>query len=305
MKISRRQFLHSFSGLGLGALGWPVPALPTATVQRAIPKSGEPLPVIGMGSWLTFAVGEDAAARAVRTRVVQTFVELGGTVIDSSPMYGSSEAVIGHALSQVKNKDRLFAASKVWTHGWQAGVRQMQRSQALWGIPRFDLMQVHNLLDVDTQLQTLTAWKAEGRIRYIGVTTSHGRRHEALIELMQQRAELDFVQFTYNITHREAESRLLPMAQERKLAVIINRPFDGGDLFEHVQAKPLPAWVADYGITSWSQYFLKFIVAHPAVTCAIPATSRVEHLRENMGALQGALPDARTRQRMLDYFHQS
>ena len=303
MTFSRRHFLRSLSGLGLAALAWPVRGQPAAGLQRAIPKSGERLPVIGMGTWLTFAVGEDSTARAMRTRVVQTFFDMGGAVIDSSPMYGSSEAVIGHALSQVQNKARLFAASKVWTHGWQSGVRQIRRSQALWGIQRFDLMQVHNLLDVDTQLHTLKAWKAEGRLRYIGVTTSHGRRHDELIELMQQRAELDFVQFTYNLTHRDAEARLLPIAQEHQLAVIINRPFDGGDLFDHVQSKSLPEWAAEYGIGNWSQYFLKFIVSHPAVTCAIPATSRVEHMRENMGALQGNLPDAAGRQRMLDYFH--
>jgi diketogulonate reductase-like aldo/keto reductase len=181
------------------------------------------------------------------------------------------------------------------------GIWQMNASQRLWGVARFDLMQVHNLLDWETHLETLLAWKAEGRIRYIGVTTSHGRRHETLEEVMRTQP-LDFVQFTYNLADREAEQRLLPLAAERGIAVIANRPFQGGALFDRVRDRPLPAWAADFDCVNYAQFFLKFIVSHPAVTCAIPATSKVEHMRENMGAAVGRLPDAQTRAHMHAYF---
>jgi aryl-alcohol dehydrogenase-like predicted oxidoreductase len=259
------------------------------------------LPVVGLGSWITFNVGDDRRKRAERREVLQAFFDQGGRLIDSSPMYGSAQKVIGALLPQVRGRDALFAATKVWTVGGEVGVRQMLESRGLWGVDRFDLMQIHNLLDWETHAQTLKAWKAEGRVRYTGVTTSHGRRHEEM-ERAMQREPFDFVQFTYNIVDREAEQRLLPLAQERGMAVIVNRPFRRGALFDRVQGRPLPPWAAEFECRNWAQFFLKFIVSHPAVTCVIPATSRTDHLLENMGAMRGPLPDAALRRRMADWF---
>ena len=275
-------------------------------ITRTIPATGEQIPVIGMGSWITFDVGENPTARATRVQVLRTFFELGGVLIDSSPMYGSSEAVIGYCLSQlglpqINNQQSLFAATKVWMYGQTPGIKQMNTSQALWDVPQFALMQIHNLLDWESHLETLQAWKSEGRIRYIGVTTSHGRRHQELENILHTQP-IDFVQFTYNLRDRVAEKRLLPLATERGLAVIINRPFQRGALFSAVQGQPLPTWASEFDCANWAQFFLKFIISHPAITCAIPATSRVDHMRENMGILIGKLPDESTRQRMAAYF---
>jgi len=302
--FTRRRFLGWCSGLGLSLTLNPKFVLASnANIQlRSIPKSGERLPAIGMGSWLTFAVGEDAEARAARVNVLQAFFQLGGRLIDSSPMYGSSEEVIGYCLQKLQAQDRVFSATKVWTVGWQAGIRQMHRSRALWGVKRFDLMQIHNMLDWHTHLETLKAWKQEGRIRYIGITTSHGRRHHELEKVLAKEDAFDFVQFTYNIEDREAEQRLLPLAAERKLAVIINRPFQRGSLFDNVAGKSLPAWASEFDCHNWAQFFLKFIISHPAVTCAIPATSRVDHMQQNMGSLRGRLPDAGLRNKMIRYY---
>ncbi len=265
---------------------------------RAIPSSGERLPVIGMGSWMTFDVA-DESRRATRLPVLQAFFDHGGALVDSSPMYGYAEEVIGETLRNVTNKDRLFAATKVWTPGRWLGIQQMEASRRLWGVPRFDLMQIHNMLDWETHLETLKQWKADGRIRYIGITTSHGRRHEEL-ERALRRETFDFVQFTYNVVDRDVEQRLLPLAAERGIAVIINRPFQRGALFKYVHGKALPDWARAIDCASWAQFFLKFIVSHPAVTCAIPATTRVDHVVENMGAASGRLPDADQRRRMAD-----
>ena len=295
----RHRFLQWLAGLGAAsALGPGVAAPPLPVIKKSIPSSGELLPVIGMGSWLTFDVGADEALRATRVQVMQEFFDRDGALIDSSPMYGSSQEVIGYCLRQIQNKQALFAATKVWIYGQWLGIKQMQAAQQLWGVARFDLMQIHNMLDWQSHLETLRAWKAEGRIRYIGITTSHGRRHQDL-ERALAKEPFDFVQFTYNLVDREVEQRLLPLAAERGIAVIINRPFQGGALFGPVRGKPLPAWAADFDCSNWAQFFLKFIVSHPAVTCAIPATSRVAHMRENMGAGFGRLPDAETRRRML------
>ena len=272
-------------------------------IMRAIPSSGERIPVIGMGTWLTFDVGRSTTARARLLPVLQEFFDRGGRLIDSSPMYGSSEPVVGDLLKQVRPRPALFAASKVWIPGRRFGAIQMEESRGLWGIARFDLMQVHNLLDWEGHLQTLKEWKSSGRVRYIGVTTSHGRRHDELERIMR-REPLDFVQFTYNLADRSAESRLLPLARERRMAVILNRPLDGGNLFERVRGRSLPSWAADFDCRNWSQFFLKFIVSHPSVTCAIPATSRHAHMVENMGAASGRLPDAPMRKRMVDHFSQ-
>ncbi len=269
-------------------------------LTRPIPASGETLPVIGMGSWITFDVGGDQAARDQRVEVLRAFFDAGGAMIDSSPMYGTSEEVIGDALARLDDKATLFSATKVWTPSARRGPEQMEASRRLWGVERFDLLQVHNLVEWEGHLETLKAWKAAGRVRYLGLTTSHGRRHAALERLMTTEP-LDFVQFTYNLVDREAERRLLPLAAERGLAVIINRPFRRGALFDAFGRKPLPAWASEIDCANWAQFFLKFVVSHPAVTCAIPATSRVDHMRENMGAAYGRLPDPKLRQRMRRY----
>lgn len=302
-EVNRRAFLKQLAGLGAAILFKPGAAIAAErpAFTKAIPATGERLPVIGMGSWITFDAGNSSYERAVRARVMQAFFDHGGALIDSSPMYGSSEEVIGQGLKTVTNKDRLFAATKVWILGKRSGIRQMEESQKLWAVPRFDLMQIHNMLDWETHWETLKAWKAAGRVRYVGITTSHGRRHESLAKVMEK-TSFDFVQFTYNLEDREVEQRLLPLAAERDMAVIINRPFDGGSLFHRVRGKPLPSWAAEFDCQNWAQYFLKFIVSHPAVTCAIPATSRVDHMIENMGAGFGRLPDAVMRRRMIEYF---
>jgi len=251
-----------------------------------------------MGTWLTFDVGDDADARAARAGVLQAFFDQGGALVDSSPMYGSAQEVVGDALTRVRGREALFSATKVWTLGRAAGIRQMEEAHRLWGVARFDLLQVHNLLDWEAHLATLKAWKVEGRVRHIGVTTSHGRRHDDLERLMRSEP-LDFVQFTYNVADREAERRLLPLAAERGIAVIANRPFQGGALFGRVRGRPLPGWAAEIDCANWAQLLLKFVVSHPAVTCAIPATSRVGHMLENMGAGFGRLPDAALRRRIV------
>jgi diketogulonate reductase-like aldo/keto reductase len=302
-EVKRRTFLKQLAGLGTAILLKPRAAIAAErpAITKAIPSTGERLPVIGMGSWITFDVGNNSYERAARAKVLRAFFDNGGALIDSSPMYGSAEEVIGEGLKTIKNKEKLFAATKVWILGKRSGIRQMETSQQLWGVKRFDLMQIHNMLDWETHWETLREWKVEGSVRYVGITTSHGRRHEDLAKAMAK-TPFDFVQFTYNLEDREVEQRLLPLAQERGMAVLINRPFDGGSLFRWVRGKPLPPWAAEFDCTNWAQYFLKFIVSHPAVTCAIPATSKVDHMLENMGAGFGRLPDAAMRKRMIEYF---
>ncbi|WP_422365215.1 aldo/keto reductase [Pelagibius sp.] len=272
-------------------------AAASGLLTRAVPVSGERLPAIGMGTWITFNVGDDAALRAQRSQVLQAFFDAGGGMIDSSPMYGSAEAVIGHGLAKTGQPASLFSATKVWTWSQAGGVEEMEESRQLWGVDRFDLLQVHNLLSWESHLETLRGMKGEGRLRYIGITTSHGRRHEDFETVMRQ-PDIDFVQFTYNVLDREAEDRLLPLAADLGKAVIINRPFRRGALFDRVAGQPLPAWASEIDCANWAQFFLKFIVSHPAVTCAIPATSRIDHMAENMGALHGRLPDTAERRRM-------
>jgi len=299
--MDRRSLLKAAAALaGLPALG---AAAAEAPLTRAVPSSGERIPVIGLGTWITFDV-TDAPGREARSAILRAFFESGGRLVDSSPMYGASEEAIGVGLDRIGRPAPLFAATKVWTVGGVAGRRQMERSRALWKVPRFDLMQVHNFLDWETHLPTLKAMKAEGRLRYVGVTTSHGRRHDLGEELLR-RERLDFFQVTYNLADREAEQRLLPLAAERGTAVLINRPFDGGAQFTRVKGKPLPGWAAEIGATTWAAAFLKWIAAHPAVTVAIPATSQLPHLRENMAALAGPLPDAALRKRIAADFERA
>ena len=280
-----------FAGAQRRVLAAPGEALPQ---RRPIPSSEETIPVIGMGSWITFNVGGVRRLRNDRAEVLRTFFDLGGGMIDSSPMYGSSEEVIGHGLDRIGKTEGLFSATKVWTSGREDGIAQMRQSRALWDVQRFDLMQIHNMLDWETHYETLAEWKAEGRIRYLGITTSHGRRHEDL-EAAMKKVPFDFIQLTYNAADREAANRLLPLAADRGIGVIINRPFQRGSLVDRVATSPLPSWAADIGCESWAQILLKYIISHPAVTCAIPATTRVDHMRENMGAGSGPLPDERLR----------
>jgi diketogulonate reductase-like aldo/keto reductase len=253
-----------------------------------------------MGTWLTFDVGDYANQIAQRAQVLKAFFAGGGGMIDSSPMYGSSEQTVGACLKLLDDHGELFTATKVWTPTRWLGIQQMEASMEKWGVSRFDLMQIHNMLDWQTHIETLKAWKAQGRVRYIGITTSHGRRHAELAAALQ-RESFDFVQFTYNLLDREAESRLLPLATDLGVAVIINRPFRRGGLIDLLAGRPLPAWAGEIGCESWAQYLLKFILSHPSVTCAIPATSRVDHMQENLQAAMGELPEPGMRQRMVDY----
>ncbi|ARS52402.1 aldo/keto reductase [Kushneria konosiri] len=300
LPIRRRHFLLGLAATGLAAR-WPKVFAESGDepITRLIPATGEALPVIGMGTWRTFNVGSDPMLLDQREQILELFFQRGGRVVDSSPMYGSAEAVMGDLLGRLEQRD-LFAATKVWTRDEGETLEAVENSEALWGVARFDLMQVHNLLGWEGHLETLQALKSQGRLRYIGVTTSHGRRHDELERIMT-REPLDFVQLTYNIADRAAQNRLLPLARERGIAVIANRPFQGGRLFDRVRSQPLPAWAGEAGISSWAGFFLKFIVSHPAMTCAIPATTQLAHMRENMAALYGRLPDEAQRQRMIDH----
>jgi aryl-alcohol dehydrogenase-like predicted oxidoreductase len=294
--ITRRDLLQ-LALAGSAAAVLPVRTAASPTLQRAIPRRGEQLPVIGLGSWQTFDIGASAAARAPLREVLAEFVRRGGRVVDSSPMYGRSEQVIGDLAAELGLRDKLFLATKVWTDGRDAGIRQMEQSLRRLHAPRLDLMQVHNLLDWRTHLATLRAWKEQGKVRYLGVTHYTESAYDDLEQVLKAEP-LDFVQLNYSIVERAAEQRMLPLAAERRVAVLVNRPFAKGGLFARVRGRPLPPWAAEFDCASWAQFFLKFIVAHPAVTCAIPATSKVQHLIDNMGAGTGALPDAETRARM-------
>jgi diketogulonate reductase-like aldo/keto reductase len=266
-------------------------------VLRTIPSSRETLPVIGLGTWQTFDVGGDATERAPLREVLQRFVALGGRAIDSSPMYGRAEAVVGELAADLRLRDALFLATKVWTTGREAGIAQMEASVRHFRTRVVDLIQVHNLVDWRTQLATLREWKRAGRIRYLGVTHYTASAYAELERVM--RAEtLDFVQLNYSAVEREAERRLLPLAADRGIAVLVNRPFAEGRLFRRLRGQPVPAWAGELGCGTWAQLFLKWIAAHPAVTCVIPATSRPEHLADNMQALLSPLPDAPTRDRI-------
>ena len=281
--------------LAAGALVKPAQAAPLAT--RAIPATGEALPIIGVGTWQTFDVGNDAAARAQLREVLEL---LNGNVVDSSPMYGSSEAVAGELIAGLGMRRRLFIATKVWTSGRAEGIRQMETSFRRLRVERMDLMQVHNLVDVATHTATLKDWKKQGRVRYIGITHYTASAYPE-VERWMRTGDYDFLQINYSLDEREADDRLLPLAREKKIAVIVNRPFGQGSLFRRVRGKALPAWAqAELGVQSWAQYFLKWIVGHPAVTCAIPGTGKPEHMRDNLAAGVGPLPDASQRARMAE-----
>jgi diketogulonate reductase-like aldo/keto reductase len=298
--LSRRTFLRSAVASGAAT----ILGSSSASAQRGplltkpVPSSGEALPLVGLGTWITFNVGNDPVARDACAEVMAGFFAAGGRLIDSSPMYGSSQDVIGYGRKKLGAPERLFAADKVWISSGARGPAQIEASRRRWGVPKFDLLQVHNLLSWEAHLRTLAAMKAEGQVRTIGITTSEGRRHRDFEQIMRKEP-LDFIQVTYNVLDREVEDRILPLARDRGMAVIINRPFREGELTKKLARNPLPSWAAEIDCANWAQVLLKFIVAHPAVTCAIPATSRVDHVRENMGASYGRLPDAAMRARIV------
>jgi len=299
--ISRRQFLGVAGVLAAGLVLPDEMFAESGQISKVIVKTGEKLPVIGMGTSRTFdAIGNTELLTRLQ-QVTQTFFDMGGGMIDSSPMYGSAQEVIGELLPGVARETNLFAATKVWVQGKEQGLEQMEVSRQQWGIKRFDLMQIHNLIDWETHLETLKQMKAEGKIRYVGITTSHGRDHNELINILKKH-DFDFVQLTYNIGNRDVESPLLSIAQEKGIAVIVNRPYQRGALFHQVKGKSVPTWAQEFDCTSWGQYFLKFAVSHPAVNCAIPATSKVKHMQDNMQAGRGRLPTAKQRTQMVSYF---
>jgi diketogulonate reductase-like aldo/keto reductase len=266
---------------------------------RAIPSSGERLGVIGCGTWQTFDVGSAEEDRKRLAEVLRILFDAGGSVVDSSPMYGRSEAVTGDLLTQLNMHERAFIATKVWTRGAAEGVRQMEESMRLLQHKRIELMQIHNLVDWRTHLKTLRAWKEAGRIRYLGIT-HYTESAFGELEAIMKAEKLDFVQLNYSLDDRAAEARLLPLAAERGIAVLVNQPFGGGGLLRGLADRPLPAWAADIGCASWAQVLLKYVVSHPAVTCAIPGTSRPQHMRDNAAAGMGVVPDAAMRRRMAD-----
>jgi diketogulonate reductase-like aldo/keto reductase len=272
-------------------------AAATSVLERPIPCNGELLPVIGLGTWRGFDVGAAASQRAPLADVLARMVGLGGRVIDSSPMYGAAESVVGDLAAGLGITDTLFLATKVWTSGRDAGVAQMEQSLRRLRARRLDLMQIHNLVDWRTHLGTLRAWKEAGRIRYLGVTHYTASGYDELERVLRSEV-VDFVQLNYSIAEREAEHRILPLAADRGVAVVVNRPFAGGGLFRRVASRTLPGWATEVGCESWTQVFLKWIVGHPAVTCVIPGTSRPEHMVDAMQAGIGALPDAAARGRM-------
>jgi diketogulonate reductase-like aldo/keto reductase len=297
----RRRALGLLAGAPAALAVNPAMSAPSPLITRPIPSSGERLPVIGLGTWQTFDVGGDERARAPLREVLSAMTESGAKLIDSSPMYGSSESVVGDLVAELELRPRLFLATKVWTSGREEGIRQMEQSFRRLRVEKLDLMQVHNLVDVAVHTRTLADWKQAGRVRYVGIThyTSSAFRE---VERWLKGGNYDFLQINYSLDEPEAAERLLPLAHDKNAAVIVNRPFGKGSMFRRTRGKPLPDWARELGIASWAQYFLKWIVAHPAVTCAIPGTSKPEHMRDNLGAARGALPDAAMRARMAEYF---
>lgn len=300
--MSRREAVRLLAATGAFALS---PAMVNAERDarrsplsaKPIPSTGETLPVIGLGSWRTFDVGPSEAERAPLREVLRLFAELGGRLVDSSPMYGQAEGAIGDLAAGLGLRDRLYLATKVWTAGREAGLRQMEESFRLLRTGKVDLMQVHNLVDLETHLAVLRDWKAAGRIRHIGITHYHAGGHAEVAKAMAAHP-VDFVQINYSVGEREAEARILPLAAELGIAVIANRPFSGGSLFRRLRSRPLPPWASSIDCASWAQLLLKFAVSHPSVTSAIPATSQAAHLRDNMGAGLGRMPDADLRARI-------
>ncbi|MFA9460468.1 aldo/keto reductase [Thiohalorhabdus methylotrophus] len=297
--ITRRTALKLMAAAGGLALSGGAPAVRAekSLRTREIPASGESIPVVGLGTARTFDVGPGEAERAPLYRVLEEFFAAGGRVIDTSPMYGTAETVVGDLLTEMKHPE-VFYATKVWTRGERSGIRQMERSAERMRTEVIDLMQVHNLVDWRTHLETLERWKAEGRIRYLGITHYVNSAFDELARIMKQR-DLDFVQLPYNLANREAADRLLPLAADRGIAVLVNEPFETGALFGQVGDMEVPPWAREFGAETWAQFFLKFILARPEVTCVIPATSDPQHMADDMRAGMGALPDAQQQERMV------
>jgi diketogulonate reductase-like aldo/keto reductase len=295
--MQRRAFLGFGAALAIGIAH----AQARRIMTRKIPSTGEELPAIGLGTWQVFDVGGNAAERAPLREVIARFEKAGGRLVDSSPMYGSAESVAGDLVAELGLRDRLFIATKVWTRGREEGIREMETSFKRLRVKQMDLMQVHNLLDVDVHTKTLLDWKSQGRIRYLGITHYTASAH-AEVERQLNKQKYDFLQINYSLAERDSEKRLLPYCLENKIAVIANRPFAEGAMFRRVRGKPLPPWASEIGIASWAQFFLKWIVGHPAITCAIPGTGKPEHIADNVAAGFGALPDAGQRKRMAEYF---
>src|SRR2546426_9358504 len=302
MDISRRNWLKLAAALAFGGRMPPGHAADSPTpLERTIPKTGKRIAAIGVGTWQVFDVAGDAAETALARETLKTFVGMGGRVVDSSPMYGSSESVTGQLAAELGVKSKLFVATKVWTSGKQAGIRQMEDSMRKLRVERLDLMQVHNLVDAPTHLATLREWKNAGRVRYLGVTHYHAGAHADLEKIIRP-GDIDFVQVNYSLAEPEADRRLLAAAADSRTAVIVNRPFAEGSMFRRVRDKALPAWAQEIGCASWAQFFLKWILGHPPVTCATPGTRNPKHVVDNLGAASEPLPDEATRRKMSDYF---
>jgi diketogulonate reductase-like aldo/keto reductase len=302
MDESRRDLLRLLGGCGaVFALG-SVSGQTRTIMTRKIPSTGEAIPAIGLGTWQVFDAGNNAAARAPLREVLAAFAKAGGKMIDSSPMYGSAESVAGDLVAELGLREELFIATKVWTRGREEGMREMETSFKRLRVKQMDLMQVHNLLDVDVHTKTLRDWKSQGRIRYLGITHYTASAH-AEVERQLKKEKYDFLQINYSLAERESEKRLLPYCLQNKIAVIANRPFAEGAMFRRVRGKPLPPWAGEIGVESWAQYFLKWIAGHPAITCVIPGTGRPEHVADNVAAGFGALPDEKMRKQMAEYFN--
>ena len=299
--MKRRHFLRITTAFMGSMLFTPVRAkLEVSPFSKIIPSSGKSIPAIGLGTFVNFNVADDPDVLLQRTQLLKHFFELGGGMIDSSPMYGASERNLGYCLSRLKQIDGLFAATKVWTTSVKDGPDEIEASRNLWKVEQFDLLQVHNLLSWEGHLETLFEMKEQKQVSHVGITTSHGRRHKSLENIMLTQP-IDFVQATYNVIDREIEQRILPIAQERGIAFIANRPFQRGDLIDWAKKHPLPGFANEIDCDNWAALLLKFIVSHPAVTCAIPATSRIDHLSENMSAMTGVMPDQAMRAEIINY----
>jgi diketogulonate reductase-like aldo/keto reductase len=299
--ITRRSMMKMLAGAGAAMMSSTIGAQRSTSaglIRRAIPSSGEQIPVIGLGTYQAFDAGSDAPVREPLKQVLRDLVAKGGSVVDSSPMYGRAEAMVGELSSELALRPKLFLATKVWATGKEAGMQQMEDSFRLMHTRTMDLMQIHNLVDWRTHTTTLQDWKQQRRVRYIGITHYHSGAYDELERLIKTRA-YDFVQLNYSIAEREAERTVLPLAQQTGVAVIANRPFAQSALFSRTRGKQLPPWAAEFDCTSWAQFFLKYIVSHPAITCAIPATNKPEHMVDNMGACYGRLPDEQTRRKMV------
>lgn len=299
--MQRRKSLGYLAAMGASPWLTPLHSMVAAqalVMKRKIPSSGEMLPIVGVGTWQTFDVGTSPSERSPLKEVLKTLLEKGGTVIDSSPMYGRSEGVVGELSTELGINEKLFVATKVWTSGRQSGIDQMNRSFSLLRRKTIDLMQIHNLVDWRTHLATLRPWKEDGKIRYLGITHYTESSYDNVEQILKTE-KLDFLQINYSIVSRQVEERILPLAQDKGVAVIINQPYEGGTLFRSVRGKELPGYAKEFDCTSWGQFFLKFILGHPAVTCVIPGTDNPRHMIDNMGAGLGKLPDQEMRKKMI------